>query len=125
MTDYKPTKFHIIRYAGQRDEATTSDGIKVYRKDKVWVADMERGTGRFIACAPDDTNFIFVDPNWTKVVGRWFAYCSCGSPAVIVGSNAYKQYGSYSTEGTIKGELLICKEFLETAKHYPINWRER
>jgi len=125
MTDYQKPRFSVIRYAGQRNEAITSDGIKVYRQEKLWVQDEEGRSGRFVAVTPDDDHFIFIDPNWLKVPGRWFAYCSCGGIAVIVGSNVYKTQGSPSTVGTRKGEMLICKQYADMGFHYPVNWSQR
>lgn len=123
MTDQKPKHFNIIRYAGERDTAVTSDGITVHRQKKVWLEDKENS--RWVACAPDDDHFVFIDPLWTKIPGRWFAYCSCGSPAILVGSNQYKQFGSPAKDSTQKGEMLICKNYMDTNQHYPVNWSER
>lgn len=120
MMNYSKPKFEIVRHAGQVDVGMTVDGIPVHRQDKIWVEEGEKS--RFIACPSDDMHFIFIDPNWKKIVGRWFAYCTCGSIAVIVGSLAYKEYSSPSMEGTIKGEMLICYEYAQTGHHFPVNW---
>lgn len=124
MTNYVKPKFQLIRVAGQLNQGRTADGITVYRQEKLWV---EGGgdQGRFVMCSPDDIHFVFIDPRWKKVPGRWFAYCSCGSIAVITGSKAYREYSSPTTGGSTKGEMLICKQFLDTGQHFPMNWSER
>ena len=116
--------FAVIKHRGDLNHAETADGYKVERSTKVWVTEPDGLNGRYIYCSPDSDHFIYVDPMWTKIKGRWFAMCSCGSPAVITGYDAYKQYGSPTTkeESHRAGEMLICMEFLRSGKHLPVNW---
>lgn len=114
---YVKPKFEIIHHAGQVDEATTLDGIHVKRETKVWIQDKDGQNGRFVGCTPYDSHFVFIDPNWMKVKGRWFSYCTCGSPAVLVGSNTYKQDASPNTDSTRIGEMLICWFHASYGKH--------
>lgn len=113
--------FGIIHHYNSPNSAVTVDGKEVHREEKIWYAEYDDEgypiNGRFIACAPDNSHFVYIDPMWKKIVGRWFALCSCGSVAVIVGYNAYRQESSPSVEGTNKGELLICKWFLDNGVH--------
>jgi len=129
MTDngYIKPSFAIIKSRGDLNTCTTADGKTVHRQEKVWVEEDGGRKGRFVFCAPDSDHFVFIDPVWKKKKGRWFAICSCGAPSVIVGYNAYKDYGSPTTrlESTTPGELLVCYVYLLTGKHLDVNWMER
>jgi len=107
--DFKNFTFAIIKHYNSPNEAVTMDGHKVTREEKVWVDEMNG----FIRCAPDDLHFVYLDPaaRNPKNIGRWFASCTCGSFAVLVGSNVYKDYGSP------EGMMLICYHFLTFGKH--------
>ena len=46
--------------------------------------------GIYISNAPPyDNHFIGMNPDFVAGKEAWFALCSCGGPAVIVGYNAY------------------------------------
>jgi len=128
MTDNKFSNFSfaVIKSRGDLNTCTTADGNKVHRQNMVWIEEVDGSNGRFVACAPDDTHFVFIDPVWKKKIGRWFALCSCGSPAVVTGYNAYKSFGSPTTkaESTRPGELLICYHYAQYGEHMPVNWDE-
>jgi hypothetical protein len=117
----KYNQFSIIHHYNSPNEAITVDGKTVRRETKLWYAEYDDHqmpyNGRFIMCAPDSEHFIYADPMWKLIVGRWHYMCSCSSPAVITGYNAYKQHSSPSSEGTIKGEMLCCKHFLDFGRH--------
>lgn len=107
MTDEKYT-FSIIHHRGSPNEATTLDGYKVYRQEEIFIPEW----GKFVKCAPYDDHFIYEDPQSERIIGRWAHMCTCGSPAVIVGYNAYKNDASkYS------GGLLVCKAHADTGHH--------
>ena len=98
--------FAQIRVRNTPNEATLSDGSKIYRnkEGKLWID----AIGRPVKLADYDNHFIALDP--TNKKGRWFALCSCGSPAVIVGYNVYKHGASAgnSDDGMVAGEMLVC-----------------
>lgn len=114
MTELPKINFTIIKHRGDLTSATTADGEKVYRKDKIYF----EGHG-FIKCASYDNHFVFDDPMAQKKKGRWTPMCSCGSPAVIVGYNAYIKDSSPTTrdESSIPGELIVCYLHVTTGKH--------
>lgn len=107
--------FNIIRVAGIPQEATTSDGHKIHRSDKIFVPDFFR----FVVCAPYDNHFLYEDPEFKKgTIGRWFAMCTCGSTAVVVGHNAYKEDSSPTSGSGIRtGEMLVCYHHAQYGKH--------
>lgn len=85
----------VIRHAGDLNEITLEDGVKVRRSLSVFV-DKNIGTVR---CAPYDNHFVFShvfnDRGWTT-------WCTCGSPAGVVGYDAYKK------DASKQGEMLVC-----------------
>ena len=115
----KSSKFNIsfsqIRVRNTPDEATLSDGSKIYKnkENKFWIKDL----GRPVKAIDYDNQFIALDPS--NKVGRWFAMCSCGSPAVIVGHQAYKHGASAgnSDDDMVAGEMLVCYWHTTYGKH--------
>lgn len=111
--DFSGFRFSVIRKWNSPNEATTADGLKVERQDKLWFPN----EGRFVACAPDDQHFCYIDPS--EKIGRWSPMCTCGSPAGVFGYNAYARYASPTTkhESTMPGELVVCLSYVNTGKH--------
>lgn len=104
-------KFNIIKSRSGVDVAETSNGNRVRRSEKIFFPE----AGRSIACAPYDNHFVFVD---NSNLG-WTTFCTCGSPAVIVGYQVYKNDGSPTKKefDTIAGEMLICYHHASFGKH--------
>jgi hypothetical protein len=101
--------FNIIRSRNDLNTVETIDGVRVHRQESVYVdSDAYRG---MVKCAPYDNHFIFIDPMWTKIPGRWFAMCTCGSAAVMVGGKAYGHLGSP------EGMMLVCYNHTSFNKH--------
>lgn len=109
-----PIKFAIIQHRGDLMSATTADGVKVHRQENIFF----EGHG-FIKCASYDNHFVFDDPMSKKIKGRWTPMCSCGSPAVIVGYNAYIKDATPTNrnESSIPGELIVCYMHVMSGKH--------
>lgn len=116
-TDKSVHKFSIIKRYLSPNSAVTGEGHTVRRETKIWLDDPS-GYSRFVACSPYDNHFIYKDPEYDKgTIGKCATMCSCGSPAVIVGYNAYRKDASPSTEGTVMGELLVCHLHALTGRH--------
>ena len=113
--------FNIIHHYLSPNSAITVDGKTVRREEKIWMEEFDDAeqviNGRFVMCAPYSDHFIYKDPMWKMIKGRWSTMCTCGSPAIIVGYNPYADLSSPSTKGTIKGEMLVCKWHLENGVH--------
>lgn len=105
--------FAVIKHRNSLHEATTADGFRVRREETLFMS----GFGRFVMCAAYDNHFVYLDPAFDDIVGRWFCGCTCGSFAVIAGANVYKKDASPSSGGTIPGELLVCYAHGSTGKH--------
>lgn len=97
--------FSIIKHAGIVSSAVTLDGKQVYRTDKIWWVD------KLVDVVQYDNHFIY--PDMSKKRGRWWAMCTCGAPAVVVGYNAYKQDAS----PTATGEMVVCMFHAQNGKH--------
>ena len=88
-----------IRNYGNKNQATTHDGLEVYRSDSIYI----EGYG-LVTCVPYELHFIYEDKS--KKVGRWVFMCGCGSPAGIISYNSpIKKLMSRPTDG---GYLLAC-----------------
>lgn len=114
MTDLPKFNFAIIKHRGDLDNATTADGYKVHRQDKLFF----EGHG-WVKCAPMDNHFVYDDPAFKKKRGRWSPMCTCGSPAGIVGYNAYVDNASPTGkfDSSVPGEMIICLHHAQYGKH--------
>ena len=121
--DNKP--FNIGRVHGTPNYMEFVDlGLKIYRPEK----DYETGRmavkvpawNRMVACADYDNHFVALNPYFGDInypgLNTVWAFCSCGSIAVVVGYNQYAEGFSPSSGGMgfVPGEMLVCKEFTDT-----------
>lgn len=92
--------FSVIKHYNSPNEAVTLDGYTVKRQEKLWMG-ADKG---FVVCSPYDNHFVYLDPYRPKPgePSRWGMMCTCGSPAVLVGTNAYSIYGSP------QGWMVVC-----------------
>lgn len=111
INQVKGTKaFHIIKQAGEPVSARTLDGKYIERRGQVWIPEYSR----FVVLAPYDNHFIYE----SKKKDSPSFMCTCGSYAVIVGSNAYKKDASPTSGGGIMpGELMVCYYHANNGKH--------
>jgi hypothetical protein len=110
MTDFKMPEgytFNIIHHRGSPNEATTVDGAKIVRKPSLYFETY----GFSVPCAPYEAHFTYIDPNPDHKVGRWSPMCTCGSPAGIVGLDAYK------LDASPQGALVVCLMHAQMGKH--------
>ena|SRR3972149_3704046 len=93
----KPKDFARIRSFGDKNTATTWDGLKVERQESLFV----EGFG-MVRVLPTTMHFIFEDKS--KKLGRWAFMCTCGSLGGIV---SYKELGDLVSPEL--GEyVLVC-----------------
>jgi hypothetical protein len=98
--------FAVIQQRGDPYKAITLDGQTVVREEKVFIPEYQN----FVACAPYSSHFVYLDPS--GIEQRWFAMCTCGSPAVIVGYDAYRQDASSN-----EGAMLVCLFHAQRGHH--------
>jgi len=105
--DISNVRFNIIHHRGQPNVAYLDGGIMVQRQEKVFIREM-RG---FVRCADYDNHFCFLFPEKDPKRFPYFAGCSCGSMAVVIGSNVYKGMNSPV------GAMLVCYHHMTYHKH--------
>jgi len=98
-----------VRNVGMVREATTLDGYKVYRKERLFLKTFKEEFPEGVPCAPYDNHFAYMDPSKKK--GRWSPMCTCGSPAGVVNYDAYKQ------DASNVGALIVCLSHSTTGRH--------
>lgn len=113
MSDFKDMSFNIIKRRGDPKSAITHSGHFVEKQEYVYLRD-DKGLYQNVRCADyHNEHFIYVDPqfNVERADGQpntkrgWFAMCTCGSPAVLVGRGV----GALGTDHFDYGEmLLVC-----------------
>jgi|SRR5581483_3790553 len=103
--------FAVIKHRGTQNDAETLDGYKITRHERIilksYISEFPNG----ILCASYDNHFIYLDPMAYKIRGRWSTMCTCGSPAVIVGYDAYKN------DASNQGTMLICLSHAQIGRH--------
>ena len=97
---------NIIHHRGDLNKVT-SDGKEFTRQEYIIIPTM----GQKVKCTPYDNHFVYRD---ARKLG-WVLFCTCGSPAVVINYDAYKNHGSS------QGALLACKAQIDTNEHNPVN----
>lgn len=91
----------VVRHVGQLNWVEVN-GDRIERQELVYV-----GEYGMVKAAPYDNHFVY---RYAKRKG-WTTFCTCGSPAVIVGYDAYKQMASP------QGMLLVCLSHTSSGRH--------
>lgn len=105
--------FAKIRSFGNKNEATTHDGIKVYRLEDVYVD----GYG-VVPMAQYELHFLYEDTS--RKVGRWVYMCTCGSPGGIVSYNSpIKKLMSKPSDSSF---IMVCLAHTSTRDNVGIGF---
>jgi len=107
----------VVRHVGDLNSAyLEEDGTTVYRRDEIIIPAIDRKPEdalspesvavpeMHIKCAPYDNHFVYrhvYRKNGIPVRG-WTTWCTCGSPAFIVG------YDGYFNNGSDQGQMVVC-----------------
>jgi hypothetical protein len=105
--DASQIRFSIIKQRGSPTEATTMSGHKVFKEKEILCPNplnpdpdaMQKDIIMVKCIDYHDEHFVYLDPE--NKPGGWFAWCTCGSPAVII-------YGVEAYAGGTEGMTLIC-----------------
>lgn len=110
---------NLIRVAGTPEWSEFSNGLRIYNPHTNKLFVRGEGWNRFVATADYDNHFLALNPKFLEMIGSNFAYCSCGSFAIVVGYNAYRDNASPSSggDGMVAGELLCCYSHITYGKH--------
>jgi len=87
-------KLKVTRHVGDLKTAFVDGEFPVYRTYKIFIQNIG-----LINCAPMDNHFVF---SYVFNNRGWTLWCTCGSPAAVVGYNAYAKDASPG------GELIVC-----------------
>lgn len=108
-------KFSIIKQRGSPTEAMTMDGYKVYKREHIVCQnplnpDPESISDPVMVNCIDyhGEHFVYMDP--VNKAGGWFAWCTCGSPAVII-------YGMSAYSGMTDSMMLACFFHAQFGRH--------
>jgi hypothetical protein len=89
----------IKSWGGDKNSATTGDGLKVERMEYIFVEGYS-----LVRTIPYELHFIYEDKS--KKRGRWAYMCTCGSLAGIISYNEMKSL--MTVQGTETGYVLAC-----------------
>lgn len=108
-----------IRSHNTPKKATLGERVKlVPMPDKLYY---DETRNIYIQCAPYDNHFIGMNPDFVQGRKAWFALCSCGGIAVVVGYDVYRKDASPSGVSGVKeiakGEMIVCYAHALTGKH--------
>jgi hypothetical protein len=95
----------IIHHLNTPQEAIDLNGIHVHREEKIYVQELNY----FVPTALYDNHFIY-DSHSTKKGTSPFM-CTCGSIAVVIGSNVYEKDQSPG------GVLFVCHCHASMGRH--------
>ena len=104
---YEPKTFNIIKFAGDPEKVTLYDGTVIDNNHEEFIFIPEYNG--MVRKAPYGVHFVFEVPKHIK--GGSSFLCSCGSPAVFIGSKDYSQFGSP------EGMMLVCLTHTTYGKH--------
>lgn len=121
MGEFKGFQFNIVRKRGSPTEVTLQSGHKVEKQDYVYYRKPNPdasapGDWSMVKCSDyHGEHFVYLDPLYNDPAahvdpnkrdtgrGHWFAMCTCGSPAVIVGPDE-----AAKEDSNCKEQMLVC-----------------
>lgn len=95
----------VIKHWNDPNNAVTLNGIPVRREKSIWLDSYQT----WLPVLPQSMHFCFRDmsvPRGTTL------FCTCGSPAIVVGYEAYRKYNSY-----LGAEVIACHHFIQYGQH--------
>lgn len=92
----------LIRKGGRPMEATDHAGRRVYRKDRIYLKTHQA----WYDVLDYDNHFVYESKDYGSSV-----MCTCGSTAIVVNYEHYKQYSSY------RGLMIVCASQIQNGVH--------
>jgi len=104
--NWRDYTFNIIKHRGNPETATTLGGVKVQKSEYVYYRRPDDGLMMAVKCADyHNEHFLYANPDFNDgKLGAWFAMCTCGSPAVLIGEGLS---GGPDMAGHAN-QLLVC-----------------
>jgi hypothetical protein len=95
----------VIRNTGDPNNAKTLNGKPVRREKELWLPSYNS----FIPVLQTSMHFCYHDPS---VPRGTTLFCTCGSPAIVVGYEAYRDLQSY-----MGNEVIVCHHYIQYKVH--------
>ena len=95
----------IIKHFNSPKEAITLGGKSVHREKMIFLPSHRQ----WFPVLQTDLHFCFRDASHARGTTL---FCTCGSPAIIIGYEAYQKYQSY-----IGNEVIACHHFIQFGVH--------
>lgn len=95
----------IIKHWNDPNNAITLNGLPVRREKEIYLRSYERS----LPVLPQSMHFCFVD---TTVPRGSTLFCTCGSPATVVGYHAYQRLQSF-----MGSEVIACHYLIQYGVH--------
>ena len=139
MGDETPTSYNIIKTRGSPTEATTESGHHVSKEDFVIIpSPFDVSQMVTVQCADyHNEHFVYIDPLFFLELKPddprkfWFAMCTCGSKAVIVGGGDASQHEGHNwimeileRSGKNVENMLVCEHYLRKLKERGHGWHQ-
>ena len=119
-----PVSYNIIKNRGDPTTAITLTGHKVEKKDFVILPNPMDSLGYesppvMLTCADyHNEHFVYIDPLFNVDLPKsekrnfWFAMCTCGAPAGIIGPGDVAKHEGQKWDGT-QGNMLVCQHYYQ------------
>ena len=114
-----PYRFNVIHHRGDPTRATLQSGHTVTKLDQVYIKSPFDNTWLSLKCADyHGEHFVYIDPLYNidgpEGEHHWFAMCTCGGPAVIIGPGV----AGMTHEAGVGLNMLVCLHFMNTLAKY-------
>lgn len=86
-----PQNVNIIKHRGDPNKARLKSGHTIEKTEFVVVKDEKEVWHTFMCMDYHGEHFVYLDP--VNRPGGWFAWCTCGSPAVIISPSTARTLG--------------------------------
>ncbi len=122
--DKPPVSYNIIKNRGDPTTAITLTGHRVEKKDFVILPNPMDSAGyasqpMMLVCADyHNEHFVYIDPLFEVDLPKsekrnfWFAMCTCGAPAGIIGPGDVAKHEGQEWDGT-QGSMLVCQYYYQ------------
>jgi hypothetical protein len=120
--------YNIIAQRGDPTHATTVTGHPVEKKALVIIPSPFDGTMIALNCADYHMeHFVYIDPLFERDLPKnesrsfWFAMCTCGSPAAIIGGADVARHEGRPFLG-YEDNMLVCQHYYQTLIQNGYGW---
>ena len=109
--DFSNYKLNVIKHRGDPKEAILQSGHRVEKQEYLFFTLPDKGDLKgeqktmLLAAEYHMEHFLYIDPLYETSSDHWFAMCTCGSAAVMIGAAEARKIGM----GLIKApQIAVC-----------------